>query len=732
MSTEEITSNIALIVGGGGETTRGAPSSTCGTCCCSTPSSSPAVVADDALWDAAFHETLRCATLDRRAPAPPQHASTSSCTGCAIPAGSLVHMVDFSANHDERIFAEPERFDIFRPDLYSGKILRSGHHKEGQRSHMAFGVGPHLCPGAWISPPGVGARVAARRHAHRVIPTHRRRPDAEGHRRREPGADRSRCHPRAVARLRPWSDRAHDQRYDAATPSRARAGYRTYEVYQRERLGESTPLIKPRPAARAAAYLDDPYPVLAILRENYPCYRDWPGNAFWLTRYDDVTSVFVDDANFETRSKLWHYGLDGLRPRPAAASCRCWSPRPRGIDEQAGPAGRGASLGRAPAERRGRPRPRGRGTVPDRAAGAGCSTCPRTTWPASPRRYWAMQRGVHWEPVAEEVGRARHRRAGRVLRARWSRPDGPTRATTSSRPSRPLELDGGPATAEDVVVTLLEGDHETLPRQPGQPLVPAARRTASSSTWSSRERRMVKLAYLEALRHSPPVLAAHRYARHEVERFGRLLPEGAQVDLLGGAPPTGTRGRSPTPTPSSCSARTCASASRAGSTGPTACRRASRSALGPPSKHPALPEDRPRSLLRHLPRHRGDGDEPAARRAPRTDAGPWCQPDAAVAARRRDAHLLAPAGVPSSRRAEPCRRAGSAGRRRLQLDRPALERPLVAASEVDDAEHPVALGGLADHVAQHAGRSRVVGRDEVVAASRRAGRAARPCVLPAR
>jgi len=71
--------------------------------------------------------------------------------GVKIPAGSLMQMVDFSANHDERIFKDPETFDIFREDLYSGKILRSGFRKEGRCSHMAFGVGPHLCPGAWIS-----------------------------------------------------------------------------------------------------------------------------------------------------------------------------------------------------------------------------------------------------------------------------------------------------------------------------------------------------------------------------------------------------------------------------------------------------------------------------------------------------------------------------------------------------------------------------------------------------
>ena len=81
------------------------------------------------------------------------------------------------------------------------------------------------------------------------------------------------------------------------------AGYRTYEVYQRERVGETTNLIKPRQLI-SDAYLTDPYSLLDILREHYPCFRDWATNRFWITRYDDVTSVFVDDANYETRPKL--------------------------------------------------------------------------------------------------------------------------------------------------------------------------------------------------------------------------------------------------------------------------------------------------------------------------------------------------------------------------------------------------------------------------------------------
>ena len=148
LSTEEITSNIALVVGGGGETTRGAILNMW-YLLLQHPDQFAAIQRDGALWDKAFHETLRHSTPIG---GQPRHNSFDiEMHGVQVPAGSLMNMVDFSANHDERIFKEPEKFDIFRADLYSGKLLRSGYRKEGRCSHMAFGVGPHLCPGAWIS-----------------------------------------------------------------------------------------------------------------------------------------------------------------------------------------------------------------------------------------------------------------------------------------------------------------------------------------------------------------------------------------------------------------------------------------------------------------------------------------------------------------------------------------------------------------------------------------------------
>jgi len=161
LSTEEITSNIALIVGGGGETTRGAIMNMW-TLLLRHPDQFAAVMADGDNWDRAFHETLRHSSPIG---GQPRHNTFDvDMHGVRVPAGSLMQMVDFSANHDERIFKNPEQFDIFRDDLYTGKLLRSGYRKEGKCSHMAFGVGPHLCPGAWISHQEavVGSRILAR------------------------------------------------------------------------------------------------------------------------------------------------------------------------------------------------------------------------------------------------------------------------------------------------------------------------------------------------------------------------------------------------------------------------------------------------------------------------------------------------------------------------------------------------------------------------------------------
>ena len=179
LSTEEITSNIALIVGGGGETTRGAIMNMW-YLLLRNPDQFAAVSADEPLWDTAFHETLRCASSIG---GQPRHNTYDVILrGVRIPAGSLCQMVDFSANHDDRFFKNPETFDVLRPDLYSGKIIRSGVHNDGRHSHMAFGVGPHLCPGAWISHQEsvVGSKLLRQRLRSVKINTERMPKDIDG------------------------------------------------------------------------------------------------------------------------------------------------------------------------------------------------------------------------------------------------------------------------------------------------------------------------------------------------------------------------------------------------------------------------------------------------------------------------------------------------------------------------------------------------------------------------
>jgi len=161
LSSEEITALISLVVAGGGETTRGTIMNMWYSLL-QHPDQFRRVLEDEANWDKAFHETLR---HSNPIGGQPRHNSFDvEIHGVVIPAGSLIEMVNFSGSHDERVFKDPEKFDVFRDDLYSGKLLRSGYNADGKCSHMAFGVGPHMCPGAWISHQEavVGSKILAK------------------------------------------------------------------------------------------------------------------------------------------------------------------------------------------------------------------------------------------------------------------------------------------------------------------------------------------------------------------------------------------------------------------------------------------------------------------------------------------------------------------------------------------------------------------------------------------
>ena len=97
------------------------------------PEQLAAVRADPSLRSSAIEEALRWespVTLTVR------NATTDSKIATTdVPEGSLLFVLLASANRDERRYAEPDRFDVFRDS----------------KPHLTFGRGRHVCPGAGLS-----------------------------------------------------------------------------------------------------------------------------------------------------------------------------------------------------------------------------------------------------------------------------------------------------------------------------------------------------------------------------------------------------------------------------------------------------------------------------------------------------------------------------------------------------------------------------------------------------
>jgi cytochrome P450 len=356
------------------------------------------------------------------------------------------------------------------------------------------------------------------------------------------------------------------------------SGYRSYEVYQRVRTGQTTEWIRPRQLS-SDAYLRDPFPIVAVLREHQACYRDWPGNAFWVTRYDDVTSVATDDANYETRSRAWACGRAGwghdLGGEPAVQACL-----ERVADRD------GTEIARSLAA----------GLEHDLATEVLarfpfellCRALDVEPTAELARWYLLLPRATGSEPVARRAALdALDALAALVAPLLHER-----RADTQRDDLLSVAARLG-ASAEDVAVTLLELDHATL-------------HGALANLWFhlltvdglrervAGDRLATRAALLETLRHSPPVVSADRWTRHEVERFGRLLPEGALIRLSAAA-----ANRDPAvfaePDRFDVDRRDLAQREPRGQYRADGLASGISFGTGAPSRHPAVPEDRPRS-----------------------------------------------------------------------------------------------------------------------------------------
>ena len=372
-------------------------------------------------------------------------------------------------------------------------------------------------------------------------------------------------------------------------PKTSGAGYRTYEVHQRERVGESTEAIKPA-QLKSEDFRCDPYPLVGVLRENYPCFRDWLANCYWITQYNDVTSISADAANFESRPKLWYLGLESLG-RDLRGELPVLQAQAQRMDAFAEPVAEqlvGSFVGSGATD------------LATRFAAryplellAKVLDLPDSATSEFAGLYWRMQRGTSWDTALQNDGKQALNALVRLLEPLVAgRAQDPGEDMISAMAG--LGLEGGAVTAADVVTTLLAGDHETLHGSLAN-LFFLLLTNPDEFEKARSERRLLKLAYLETLRHSTPVLAVDRFARHEVERFGRLLPEGALVKLSAAA-----ANRDP---------RVFQDPDKFIVDRKDLCQREPRGmyradglgsgvtfGLGQPSKHPAIPEDRPRSL----------------------------------------------------------------------------------------------------------------------------------------
>lgn len=132
LTRAEIGANAKLTILGGMQEPRDVTSSTIFGLL-SHPEQAAAVRADRALVRRAVEEAMRwvspVGTLTRETTEP------VTLSGVTLPKGTRLGAVLASANRDEQHWSNPDAFDI--------------HRREG--AHLAFGIGPHFCVGAWLA-----------------------------------------------------------------------------------------------------------------------------------------------------------------------------------------------------------------------------------------------------------------------------------------------------------------------------------------------------------------------------------------------------------------------------------------------------------------------------------------------------------------------------------------------------------------------------------------------------
>ena len=136
LTDEQIVRFAMLMVFAGGETTEKGLSTTLRNLL-AHPDALAAVRQDRSLMPRAIAESFRYTAPTHMVPR--QTREEIEVSGGMLPAGAEVMCFLGSANRDERRFADPDRFDLHRPEADPDRAFT------GQAAHLAFGGGRHFC-----------------------------------------------------------------------------------------------------------------------------------------------------------------------------------------------------------------------------------------------------------------------------------------------------------------------------------------------------------------------------------------------------------------------------------------------------------------------------------------------------------------------------------------------------------------------------------------------------------
>jgi pulcherriminic acid synthase len=145
MSMEEVKGFVALLLAAGGDTTDKAISNMWYHMMYTRPDQFADVQANPELWTNVFTEMMR---YDPVVHMQFRHTTREvKIHNKVIPKRAGVTLYLGAGNRDERVFKDPDTFDIHRGDLHMGRENRSGRYLDGKPGHLGFGIGQHFCMG---------------------------------------------------------------------------------------------------------------------------------------------------------------------------------------------------------------------------------------------------------------------------------------------------------------------------------------------------------------------------------------------------------------------------------------------------------------------------------------------------------------------------------------------------------------------------------------------------------